>query len=87
MIPWAMIAPHEKRAMTNHSQTLRRLAERGGLNAAETVAVLEDRRYSVMTFGASHNRLREMLLEWEAARYIAARKESHEHQMGARYQG
>ena len=29
-IPWAMIAPHEPQAISNHSQSLERLAQRGG---------------------------------------------------------
>lgn len=48
-IPWAMIAPHEAQAQLNHYQTLRRLAERGGLSPCEAVAVLEDRRWHEMT--------------------------------------
>lgn len=39
-IPWAMIAPHEKQAWSNHGQTLERLAERGGLSPEEAFAVL-----------------------------------------------
>lgn len=45
-IPWELIAPHEAQALRNHGgQTLRRLAERGGLDAMEAVAVLEDMDY------------------------------------------
>lgn len=45
-IPWELIAPHEAQAQSNHGgQTLRRLAERGGLDAMEAVAVLEDMDY------------------------------------------
>lgn len=44
-IPWEMIAPHESQAQNNHGQTLRRLAERGGLCPIEMVAVLTDSRY------------------------------------------
>ena len=43
LIPWSIIAPHERQAQQNHSQTLHRLAERGGLCACEACAVLEDR--------------------------------------------
>lgn len=42
-IPWAIIESHEQQAQENHGQTLRRLAERGGLCASEAVAILEDR--------------------------------------------
>ncbi|MVA47754.1 hypothetical protein GOZ83_22090 [Agrobacterium vitis] len=44
-IPWALIRPHEKQAQTNHSQTLRRLAERGGLAICEAYYILSDRPY------------------------------------------
>jgi hypothetical protein len=44
-IPWTMIAPHEDQAQANHSQSLQRLHERGGLSWAEALAVLEDRRW------------------------------------------
>ena len=41
-INWWALTPHEAQAIRNHSQTLERLAERGGL------AVLEDRPYIKM---------------------------------------
>lgn len=41
-VPWAMLAPHEARAKTNHGQTLERLAERGGLAPGEIFAVVHD---------------------------------------------
>lgn len=45
-IPWSLIAPHDKQAQRNHGgQTLVRLAQRGGLDAMEAVAVLEDADY------------------------------------------
>lgn len=48
-VPWEMIAPHERQAKANHGgQTLKRLAERGGLGLAEAVAVLEDRPFKRM---------------------------------------
>lgn len=56
-VPWSLIAPHEAQALRNHSQTLDRLAERGGLSAAEAVAVLEDRPFRLMTDGEAHSRL------------------------------
>ena len=42
-IPWKMIARHERQARTNHSQTLERLHQRGGLSWSEALAVLQDR--------------------------------------------
>jgi len=44
-IPWAALAPHEAQAQRNHGQSLERLAQRGGLDPAEAVAILEDRRW------------------------------------------
>lgn len=41
-IPWTLIAPHERQAQANHSQTLERLAERGGLSPRELWAVMHD---------------------------------------------
>ena len=44
-IPWECIQPHEEQALKNHGQTLKRLAERGGLDWTEVLAVLEDRQW------------------------------------------
>lgn len=44
-IPWDLVAPHENRALTNHSQSLTRLAERGGLSPQELIAVLTDKHW------------------------------------------
>lgn len=60
-IRWALVAPHEAQALANHSQTLARLAERGGLGAAEMVAVLEDRRWLPMRSEVAICRLRELV--------------------------
>ncbi len=43
-VPWALVAPHEAQALRNHSQTLQRLAERGGLSPFELMRVVEGRR-------------------------------------------
>lgn len=47
-IPYNIIAPHEAQARRNHSQTLQRLAERGGLSWAEILAVLSDKTWKEM---------------------------------------
>lgn len=59
-IPWDVIAPHEPQALRNHTQTLKRLAERGGLTPCEAVAVLEDRVWRWMSRAAAERRLREL---------------------------
>ncbi len=48
-IPLEVIKPHEKQAIRNHGQTLKRLAERGGLGWIETFCVLENREYDFHT--------------------------------------
>ena len=48
-IPLEVIKPHEKQAIRNHGQTLKRLAERGGLDWIEALCVLEDREYDFHT--------------------------------------
>jgi len=42
-VPWSLLAPHEKQAWRNHSQTLERLAARGGLAVSEMVWIIEGR--------------------------------------------
>ena len=44
-IPLEVVKPHEKQALRNHSQTLERLAMRGGLCWLEMLFVLKDERY------------------------------------------
>lgn len=39
-VPWRLVAPFETQAQRNHSQTLQRLAERGGLDPVELWAVM-----------------------------------------------
>lgn len=51
-IPYNIIAPHEAQAMRNHGgQTLQRLAERGGLDWTEILAVLRDKTWKEMGYG------------------------------------
>lgn len=64
-IPVALIAPHEAQANHNHGQTLKRLAERGGLSPCEAVAVLEDRRWHAMPDREADQRLSELIADWE----------------------
>ena len=60
-IPWSLIAPHEQQAQRNHGQSLRRLAERGGLSHGEAVAVIEDREWSPMEQAEAEKRLEELV--------------------------
>lgn len=59
-IPWAVMAPHEQRALTNHRQTLEQLANRGGVTPEEALAIIEDRMWIRMPFREA----REKLLEY-----------------------
>ncbi len=42
-IPHEILIPHEEQAIYNHRQTLKRLAERGGLSWYEILCILEDK--------------------------------------------
>lgn len=55
-IPWGLIAPHEKQARLNHSQTLERLAERWGLSPLEAVRVLNDQPFRGQLFSMPKDR-------------------------------
>lgn len=44
-VPMDMLRPFEKQAIRNHGQTLTRLAERGGMCAAEILAVMDGRKW------------------------------------------
>ena len=41
-VPLALVSPHERQAVRNHSQSLWTLASRGGLSPRELAAVLAD---------------------------------------------
>jgi hypothetical protein len=60
--------PHRRQALANHDQTLERLAERGGLDPGEMVAVVEERPWSTITQEGAIARLNELLTAWNAAR-------------------
>lgn len=65
-LPWPMVEAHEKQAQKNHSQSVTRLAERGGLSPCEACAVLEDRDYyPAPTQPQAHARLKELFTEWQ----------------------
>lgn len=51
-IPWLVIAPFDARCQRNHSsQDLERIAQRGGLDASEAIAVLMDADYDEFWIG------------------------------------
>lgn len=48
-IPEELVLRHDAQARINHSQSVRRLWERGGLAPAELAAVLNNRKYRAMS--------------------------------------
>lgn len=44
-VPWALVSEHGEQAKLNHSQTLERLAERGGLSPLELWCVVHDKKW------------------------------------------
>ena len=62
--PWALLAPHEAQAQRNHYQTLKRLAERGGLGPDEMLAVLDDRPWRQMKVAESCAELGRRIAAW-----------------------
>ena len=44
-LPWDMLEPHEAQAIRNHGQTLKELAERGGLDIVEAHCILHDKPF------------------------------------------
>jgi len=62
-IAWSLLEPHRAQAMTNHSQSLEGLAARGGLSAAELVAVLEDRPWHHLNDDKAIARLQQLVQE------------------------
>jgi hypothetical protein len=66
-IPWAAIASHEAQAQRNHSQTLNRLASRGGLSPCEAVAVMLDQPWRKMNDAWARAKLMCLVLDFEKA--------------------
>lgn len=68
-VPWAFLAPHEAQAQRNHSQSLKRLAERGGLAACEAIDIVKGLRWNTTKFNAEDNarELINMVREWRVA--------------------
>ena len=44
-VPWELVRDHDKQAQSNHSQTLERLAQRGGLSPLELWCVVNDMKW------------------------------------------
>jgi len=69
-LPMAFLLPHERRAELNHSQSLSRLADRGGLGLDEVYCIITDQPLSVLrgkpAFSGAAYRFDviDMLLKW-----------------------
>ena len=63
VVPWSVMAPHEAQCQKNHGQSLKRLAERGGLGAAEAYCIIKG--LSLRAFDTvGHNQLRTCWFEY-----------------------
>jgi hypothetical protein len=67
-VPWDFVAPFEAGAQRNHSQSLARLAQRGGLSVSELLAVIENRGWERIEPKSAVERLNRYLAEFEAKR-------------------
>ena len=56
-VSWSLFERHQEQALKNHSQTLERLAERGGLSCCEALAIIENRRWKRMDPKAAADQL------------------------------
>lgn len=71
-IPFAMLVPHERQALSNHGQTLERLAQRGGLGVSEAIDILEGRRWGASAVCIENERwLVNRVREWRAQQRAA----------------
>lgn len=60
-IPWELVAPFEAQALTNHDQTLQRLATRGGLSPLELWCVMHGKKWHARS-GMTEERAKEWAL-------------------------
>ncbi|QKF52772.1 hypothetical protein [Pseudomonas graminis] len=63
-IPMRLLQPFEKQALRNHSQSLQRLAERGGMNACEILGIIQGLSWSQLKH---HEDDEACLIKWVAA--------------------
>lgn len=45
-VPWSVMLPHERQAISNHDQDLEKLASRGGLGAGEAWAIVNNKHWT-----------------------------------------
>lgn len=56
-VPWDLLAGHEAMALSNHGQTLERLADRGGLSPDEMLSIIHDVPYRTYWAGKSREQI------------------------------
>ena len=66
-VPWSLLTGREERAQLNHGQSLERLAERGGLDPSEMLAIIENRKWTLMPLGDAVERLKALVRAHEAS--------------------
>ena len=72
-VPWDFIAPHFRRAESNHAQSLERLNQRGGLGLEEMWCVLNDkdlRWCRLITNDQALVEIKQRLAEWKKERKV-----------------
>ncbi|WP_062390790.1 hypothetical protein [Pseudomonas abietaniphila] len=66
-VPMQLLRPYEEQALRNHSQSLQRLAERGGMNACEILGIIRGLRWSQLKH---HPDDEANLIKWVAAQTL-----------------
>lgn len=75
-VPWGLLQPHAEQVYRNHGQSLTELASRGGLCAAEALAILDGRRWSQIVERANDEEVLQGLVDSYNAR-VAPTKPCH----------
>jgi hypothetical protein len=66
-ISMKLLQPYEEQALRNHSQSLQRLAERGGMNACEILGIIRGLRWSQLK---NHPDDEANLIKWVAKKTL-----------------
>lgn len=62
-VPWSLVEYCGDQAMTNHGQTLKRLAQRGGLSPREVLALIRKVRFTDKTILAIKEKKAQEILD------------------------
>lgn len=71
-IPFAMLIPHEDRAVLTHGQSLEKLASRGGLSPQEALAILDNVRQTPASLASCEFELINKVRDWRAGTKVLA---------------